>query len=104
MKRTSTILLISMFTATMFFSMISMNITKVAADEDGGPPFLDWNRPPDPPKDGNYWDFNNGTHIGWRVYSPGGVYELIYNITTMKYYLAAPPVAVGFYKVELGVR
>ncbi|MFX1444655.1 MAG: hypothetical protein ACFFHV_14675 [Promethearchaeota archaeon] len=66
-------------------SMISLNFINVAADEGGGPPYMDWDVKPDPPNDKCYWDFNNGTLVGWHISGDIGNRDFIYNITSMRY-------------------
>ncbi len=91
-KKSMTLILLMLFSITII-SLMSMNVINVVADEGGGPPFMDWERPPPSDKSGNYWDFDNGTIVGWieKEYEENKIGERlkIFNISSMKYLINA---------------
>lgn len=94
MKNKSVILILFMLFSITALSLMSLSTITVVADEGGGPPFMDWDRPPTViDKAGNYWDFDNDTVIGWRVTmeqeSSSMSMNIIYNISSMKYLINA---------------
>ncbi len=87
--------------------LVSREITYVAADQGGGPPFMDWETAPTDigASYDRYWDFNNNTIIAWRLKNlEGSSFQdsmKIFNITSMRYLPNATGENVNYYAVML---
>ncbi|MHA1491222.1 MAG: hypothetical protein ACTSRI_16430 [Promethearchaeota archaeon] len=110
MKNKSVILILFMLFSITAISLMSLSTITVVADEGGGPPFMDWERPPPPTVVGrneSYWDFNNDTVIGWRITMEQDgsrmSMNMIFNISSMKYLINASGDEEHGYKDFYGV-
>ncbi|MFX1277736.1 MAG: hypothetical protein ACFFAT_22180 [Promethearchaeota archaeon] len=96
MKKRISILIVVLTALVISICFISSQISNVAADKGGGPPFMDYNNPPPAPHDQNYWDFDNGTIVAWKETSPYSSRDKIYNITSMRLFTASENVSGNF--------
>ena len=78
MKKQKAILILALILPLTLISFLSLT----PIDGRAAPTPLDWGTPA---PGGRYWDFDNNTIVGWQVDGDVEPYQLIYNISSMKY-------------------